>query len=100
MSHLNKYIEGIKSGDRMSEEELLSSKDLANEYLITNLRTKWGIDTLLCKRKFGEGFFNYVLAEAMPFINSEMMILENDVLKLTAKGILVSDLILEKLYKL
>ena len=38
-----KYIKGIRSGNRLFEEEILSIKNRFNEYLMTGLRTKWGV---------------------------------------------------------
>ena len=37
------YIKAIQSGTAYSEEEVLSEKDKFNEYILTGLRTKWGI---------------------------------------------------------
>ncbi|MCH2043393.1 MAG: radical SAM family heme chaperone HemW [Saprospiraceae bacterium] len=44
IAHNPKYIEGIQKGKLESELEVLTPQDLYNEYLLTGLRTKWGVD--------------------------------------------------------
>jgi oxygen-independent coproporphyrinogen III oxidase len=39
-----KYMNGLKNGLIPFEEEILSPRDKINEYLLTGLRTKWGLD--------------------------------------------------------
>lgn len=39
-----KYIDSLKEGKLEFEEEVLSKTDQLNEYIMTRLRTKWGID--------------------------------------------------------
>lgn len=44
ISNNNKYIATIQSGNLSSEQEVLSKYDKYNEYIMTGLRTKWGVD--------------------------------------------------------
>lgn len=39
-----KYIQAIERGEAAFEEEVLSPKEKLNDYLLTRLRTKWGLD--------------------------------------------------------
>jgi len=38
-----KYLQAVKKGDAYYENEMLSTKDRFNDYILTRLRTKWGI---------------------------------------------------------
>ena len=46
LAHNFKYIQAITENRIASESELLSARDLFNEYLLTGLRTKWGVNKL------------------------------------------------------
>ena len=100
ISNLKLYIDGVLKKDKVFEEELLSINDLANEYLITNLRTKWGVDMQLYKDKFPKENYDYLINQSKPFLEKESLVYERNKLKLTTKGIFVSDLILKELYKI
>ncbi len=100
ISNLNKYIEGMLFGSRVFDKEFLSSVDLANEYLITNLRTKWGINTQWYKDKFDKNNYTYLMEQSIDLVKKGLLSLEDNTLKLTTKGVFVSDFILEKLYKI
>lgn len=47
------YMKSIEEGESTSEEESLDTKTRYNEYLLTRLRTKWGIDLDHVKQAFG-----------------------------------------------
>ena len=48
------YIKNLKEDKNYFEIENLSTKDLYNEYVLTRLRTKWGIDEADFKNRFGD----------------------------------------------
>ena len=48
------YIKALKNGELNFNEEILSQTDKFNEYVMTSLRTMWGIDLEKTKSKFGE----------------------------------------------
>ncbi|PCJ82092.1 MAG: coproporphyrinogen III oxidase [Flavobacteriales bacterium] len=48
------YIKALKNGELSFNEEILSQTDKFNEYVMTSLRTMWGIDLEKTKSKFGE----------------------------------------------
>jgi oxygen-independent coproporphyrinogen-3 oxidase len=53
ISNNNLYIKQLKSGILAFHEDRLSSMDLANEYLLTSLRTMWGTDLSYLKKQYG-----------------------------------------------
>jgi oxygen-independent coproporphyrinogen-3 oxidase len=43
VAHNHKYMQGIEAGTNYFEKEILSDKEKLNDYLLTGLRTKWGV---------------------------------------------------------
>ncbi|MHC5308630.1 radical SAM family heme chaperone HemW [Myroides sp. LJL116] len=87
----NLYIKGVESSELRFEKEHLSLADRYNEYIMTGLRTIWGVDTLRIAEDFGKTFQDYVLQGAQKHINSGLMHLENGVLTITDQGKFLSD---------
>lgn len=79
------------------EIETLSCEDVYNELIITNLRRKEGVDLefLLCR--FGERFYRYCRKNAQQYLQNELLVLKNNRLCLTQKGLLLSDSIIRDL---
>jgi oxygen-independent coproporphyrinogen-3 oxidase len=44
IAHNNAYLKGITAGESVSEMETLTLENRANEYIMTSLRTIWGLD--------------------------------------------------------
>src|SRR5690606_33752936 len=51
-SNNNKYIKAIDTGALIFELEEINARDNLNEYLLTSLRTMWGADTALIRKKY------------------------------------------------
>ena len=83
-----------------SETEILTSRDIFNEYILTSLRTKWGIDL---NRFTSDDFTKYVLEttqEIEQYVKSGEIFSENKVYKLTRQGKLFADRIASALFRL
>jgi len=57
-----KYLENIKS-DGYFEKEVLSQQDVFNEYLMTGLRTIWGVSLKKISSEFNPSFIKYFLSK-------------------------------------
>jgi oxygen-independent coproporphyrinogen-3 oxidase len=77
--------------------EVLDAKTKANEYIMTGLRTKWGIDTITLEGKFGIPFDNYKKM-VEKYQKMGFLVYEKSTLKLTKKGLLFADKITEDLF--
>ena len=44
VSHLKRYINALNNNTDFFEKEILTPSDLYNEYIMTGLRTRWGVD--------------------------------------------------------
>lgn len=92
------YIKSIDAGLIPFEQEILSETDKYNEYIMTGLRTKWGVSLLKVESTFGLKQRHYLLEQAKEHLETSMMKLENDVLTVTKKGKFLSDGIASSLF--
>ena len=79
------------------EIEQLSQEDMYNELIITNLRKKEGISLDLIVQKFGEILYVHCKQAARYFLENQLLEEKNNHLRLTQKGILLSDSIIQDL---
>jgi oxygen-independent coproporphyrinogen-3 oxidase len=56
------YLENIKNG-KYFEKEILSQQDIFNEYLMTGLRTIWGVSLKKISSEFDPSFIKYFLSK-------------------------------------
>jgi len=73
------------------QEEKLSEVDKYNEYVMTRLRTMWGVSTEEVEEKFGLKYKNYLMEQADTYLKKELMILKSGNLHITAKGQFLGD---------
>lgn len=92
------YLKKIQSGILPSEKELLSLNDRYNEYIMTGLRTMWGVSLEKVQNDFGEKYLTYLLKNAQKNIQSLKLVIENNVLKTTAEGKFFGDGIASELF--
>lgn len=98
-----KYIQGIQKKELPSQVEDLSIQDQYNEYVMTGLRTIWGVSINQVEEDFGLEFKNYLLKHAEKFIEQGVLVLtETDaglsILKTTEKGKFLADGLASELF--
>ena len=81
-----KYLKGIQAGDLTMETEYLSRTDRYNEYIMTGLRTMWGVSLSKIKTEFGEKYSDYVMRQSQNKISEQLLIWDGDVILATKKG--------------
>jgi len=86
-----KYMNAIEKGDVYSEYEELCFNDRFNDYVLTSLRTMWGLDLNMVKNEFGEQYHEYCIKKAAKFIESNDVRIENEHIILTDKGVFISN---------
>ena len=99
ISSLSKYISAIQSKSLVRETEHLTLEQKYNEAILTGLRTMWGVDLSLIQTKFGNNLYQYCLDNAQKFIEGNLLKIEDGKLKLTPKGIFISDGIMSELMR-
>lgn len=91
ISSLEEYIKGINCSTDISEIEELDIYTRYNDFVITTIRTTWGMPLNKLKAEFGNKLYEYCLKMAHPHINQGTLEIKNDTLKLTPNGIFISD---------
>ena len=94
---LKTYIDRIISGNLSFEREELDIKTRFNEYIMTSLRTMWGIDLDYVEKTFDKEGYDYITNLAGKFINYGLMNQDKNTLILTNQGKMISDNIIAEL---
>ncbi|CAM3337963.1 Heme chaperone HemW [Flavobacterium longum] len=85
------YLKAIAENRLPIETEILSMTDRYNEYIMTGLRTIWGVSLDRIEQEFGADVIEYLETQSEIFLQQELLVIENRVLKTTAKGKFLSD---------
>ncbi len=99
VSNNNLYIKYIdeRSNDYF-EKEILTETERFNEYILTSLRTIWGIDLNYLKTNFNSDFVRNFSLQIQEYISQETVIVKNNTYTLTEKGKLLADKIASELF--
>ncbi|MCC9042473.1 radical SAM family heme chaperone HemW [Myroides sp. M-43] len=92
------YIKDISEDKLPLELEKLSVTDRYNEYIMTGLRTIWGVDLSRVEQEFGTVYHDYLVKLSAGFIGDELMRNEHNILTITDKGKFLSDGIASDLF--
>lgn len=85
------YIKAIEKSELPLEIEELSTTDRYNEYIMTHLRTHFGVDFEEIETKFGEKYLKYLKEQSVILFQKELLKIENNVMHITEKGTFLSD---------
>ncbi|MBD0723945.1 coproporphyrinogen III oxidase [Flavobacterium sp. L1I52] len=94
------YIKSIEENKLPNETEKLSVEDRYNEYIMTGLRTIWGVSLDRIQNEFGQDYLDYLLKQSQKFLNDDLLFIENNILKPTLKGKFLTDGIASDLFYL
>ncbi|MEN2490205.1 radical SAM family heme chaperone HemW [Flavobacterium sp. B11] len=94
------YLKAIQNDELPIETEILTISDRYNEYVMTGLRTIWGVSLERIEKEFGSEYLNYLLEQSQKFLNDNLLSIENNILKPTLKGKFLTDGIASDLFYL
>lgn len=95
----NQYIKLVsEKRNAYFEKEILTEKERFNEYILTSLRTIWGIDLIYLKTNFNSDFVKLFLTQVETYIKHESVIANDATYTLTEKGKLLADKIASDLF--
>ena len=97
IASIPKYIAGIEEAKPKIEIEVLETSSQYNDFILTGMRTKWGVDLNKLETQFGAEYLNFCLKNAQKYIELGDVIHQDSKLKLTRKGIFISDGIMSDL---
>jgi oxygen-independent coproporphyrinogen-3 oxidase len=67
---------------------------------MTGLRTIWGVSLNKIKTEFGIKYHDYLIKQVQKFLNDDLVLIENNILKSTKKGKFLTDGIASDLFYL
>ena len=94
------YLKSIQENKLPNETEILSIADRYNEYIMTGLRTIWGVSLDRIEIEFGSTFLEYLNKQSQKFLSDDLVFIENNILKPTPKGKFLTDGIASDLFYL
>ena len=100
VSNNSKYIKAIEQNELPIEIETLTQTDQYNEYIMTGLRTIWGVSLHKVEKDFGIVFKDYLIEHSEVFINQHLLYIEGEHLRVTKKGQFLCDGIASELFKI
>jgi len=95
-----KYIKSIQEHIVPLERETLSTADRYNEYIMTGLRTMWGVSLHEIENNFGVKYAEYIRNQSKKHIEEGLLSHKNGVLKTKEKGRFLVDGIASDLFML
>ena len=97
VASLDKYIQSIQQGELDYEIEELDIYTRYNDFVITTIRTHWGMSLSHLRSTYGENLYQHCLRMAKPHLEQGVLEIKEDTLKLTKEGIFISDGIMSDL---
>nr|WP_310559464.1 radical SAM family heme chaperone HemW [Flavobacterium sp.] len=94
------YLKALDENKLPSETEILSKTDRYNEYIMTGLRTIWGVSLDRIADEFGNEYLEYLQTQAKKYLVDNLLFIEGTVLKATKKGKFLTDGIASDLFYL
>jgi oxygen-independent coproporphyrinogen III oxidase len=92
------YIQNIKKGALPFTIEQLTTENKYNEYILTRLRTKWGVNSGYIEDNFGNYFKETFIKAVGQYSDKNFIIISNNNYVLTDTGKLIADRITESLF--
>ncbi len=99
ISSVQKYIHGLATLEPSIEKEILSEQDFYNDFIMVSLRTSDGINLVSLQYKFGQKLFDFCMENANNQIINGNLILKNNRLILSDKGIHLTNQVIVELIK-
>ena len=96
-ANLKTYIDSLYSGSLSFEKEELTIVDLYNEYVMTNLRTMWGVEKEKLEGDYAV-FWNQVQEQLQKYLKSGDLLEERGRFRISESGWVISDAILSDLF--
>ncbi len=95
---ISRYIRLEHKHNDIRKEETLSAKDRYNEFLMTSLRTYWGVDSRTIGKEFGETVASEFEKQIQTFVTSGHVHQKGSNYYLTRTGMFISDTVISKLF--
>jgi len=94
VSSVSGYLDGIENNKPYSESEILTEQDRYNDYIITGLRTIWGISGELIRTEFSDHYLAHFQKIREKYLTSGQVTETSGKTCLSPEGLFISDQIL------
>ena len=94
------YLKALQKDELPNEVEKLTLEDRYNEYIMTGLRTIWGVSLVRIEQEFGAQYLDYLKQQSQKFIVDGLLSITDGILKPTLKGKFLTDGIASDLFYL
>jgi oxygen-independent coproporphyrinogen-3 oxidase len=94
VSSIGAYLDGIENNKSYSESEILTEQDRYNDYIITGLRTVWGVSEELIKSEFSAQYLDHFQKMSEKHLQSGKIIRTPEKVCLSPEGLFISDQIM------
>ena len=94
------YLKAIHQNQLPSEKEILSTADRYNEYIMTGLRTIWGVSLDRIETEFGPKYLEYLNQQSAKYIEDHLLFVDDNILRTTKSGKFLGDGIASDLFLL
>jgi oxygen-independent coproporphyrinogen-3 oxidase len=98
VSNLKQYIEGIQNNAEVSEYEEIDEVSKYNEFIMTRLRTKWGIDLQTMSQQFEPKLISYFNENCKKLIDKKLLIEKESTVVLSLAGKHIADSVISDLF--
>ncbi len=94
------YLKSIAENKVPIEFETLTKTDRYNEYIMTGLRTIWGVSLNRIETEFGKKYLDYLNQQSAKYIEDHLLYIDDNILRTTRSGKFLSDGIASDLFLL
>ncbi len=98
VSNNSQYLKSIAENQLPSEKETLTLTDRYNEYVMTGLRTVWGISLDRIEQEFGQFYLSHLNDHAEKYIEDHLLFVDDNILRTTKSGKFLADGIASDLF--
>lgn len=91
VSSISKYLHGLENDEPYSETEILTEQDRYNDYIITGIRTIWGISEEYIQTEFSSKYFIHFQKSREKYLQSGHLTCTSGKVSLSNEGLFISD---------
>ena len=94
VSSVSKYLDGLENNESYSETEILTDQDRYNDYIITGLRTIWGVSEEFIQSEFPDKYLIHFKESKKRYLQAGHLTCTNELVCIGSAGLFISDQIM------
>ncbi|MDO9614270.1 MAG: radical SAM family heme chaperone HemW [Bacteroidota bacterium] len=94
VSSISKYLDGLENDQPYSESEILTEQDRYNDFIITGLRTVWGISEEFIKTAFTPKYAVHFQKCKEKYLQSGHLLCNSGTVSISPEGLFISEKIM------